>query len=44
MISFTTVWAPKPTAKPTTPAPAKIAETLIPKRERIDVRTINQTT
>ena len=35
---------PKPTATPTTPAPAKIADTLIPKRESIDVRTINHTT
>lgn len=44
IMSFTIVCAPKPTATPTTPAPAKIADTLIPKRESIDVRTINHTT
>ena len=44
IISLTIVCAPKPTATPTTPAPAKIADTLMPKRESIDVSTINHTT
>ena len=38
MTSFTRLWAPKPTARPRTPAPARIAPTLMPSWERAMTR------
>ncbi|CRG03845.1 Uncharacterised protein [Streptococcus pneumoniae] len=43
MISLTIVCAPKPTAKPTTPALAIMPSTLIPNLLKMVVITINQT-